>query len=434
MIWQRIFSFIFIIILAGVGFFLYKDENPFHLGLDLSGGTELVYQADVSDLDNSDVDDAMFALRDVIERRVNVFGVSEPIVQTEEKGGEQRLVVELPGITDLEGAIGVIGETPTLEFALLKEDVSQEDLETATTSVNDIFEKTGLTGAFLKRAQLQFLGGMQQVGTPNEPIVTVEFTNEGKELFSKITRENIGEILAIFLDGELISYPTINEEIDGGTAQISGNFTPESARELVRNLNLGALPVPIELVSSQSIGPSLGEETLNAGIYAAVIGFLIISIFLILWYRLLGIISVVALSGYMVIMLFLFKIIPVTLTSAGIAGFILSVGMAVDANVLIFERIKEELKETSKLREAISSGFSRAWLSIRDANISSLITAIILFWFGTSLIKGFALVFGIGILVSMFSAITLSRLFIFSLSKEEPGKFLKFLFSSGFKK
>ncbi len=224
----------------------------------------------------------------------------------------------------------------------------------------------------------------------------------------------------------------MNEAITGGKAQISGNFTPTEAKLLVGRLNSGALPVPISLISTQTIGPSLGAEATSAGVKAALIGLLAIALFLVIWYRLPGIIAVVALSMYVVIMLSVFKLVPVTLTAAGIAGFIISIGIAVDANVLIFERMKEELRSGDGISDSIRHGFKRAWLSVRDSNISSIITAIILYWFGTSLIKGFALVFLIGVIVSMISAISITRIFLYTLNIKKKNKFTGFLFGSGF--
>jgi len=228
--------------------------------------------------------------------------------------------------------------------------------------------------------------------------------------------------------------PVVKEEIPSGTAEISGNFTPTEAKQLVGRLNSGALPVPITLLSRQTIGAILGSNAVHAGVKAAIIGFLIIALFLILWYRLPGLIAVLALSIYVSIILSLFKLMPVTLTAAGIAGFIISIGIAVDANVLIFERVKEELRSGRTISDAVSTGFSRAWFSIRDSNISSIITAIILFWFGTSLIKGFALTLGMGVLVSMLSAITITRIFLYTIEFVGEGKVARFLFSSGLSK
>lgn len=396
---------------------------PFRLGLDLSGGTHLVYQADVSGVTDGDIQGAMSSLREVVERRVNIFGVSEPVVQTEETfSGEHRLVVELPGVSDLNEAIQIIGKTPNLDFRL----------ETIDEAGNTVYAPTGLSGRFVERAQLQF-GQGSQGGAVSEPVVLLYLTSEGASLFEQITRDNIGEVLGIFLDDAPISLPVIQDVIPGGVATISGNFTPESARDLVRDLNFGALPLPIELISSSSIGPSLGAETLEAGVYAGVIGFIIVGLFMIVWYRVPGVISVIALVMYGALVLALFKVIPVTLTAAGIAAFILSIGMAVDANVLIFERMKEELKAGKSLDDAIADGFKRAWPSIRDSNLSSLISGFVLFWFGTALIKGFALVFMIGVLASMISAVAVSRTLLVACAFDWARSRAKLLFGSGIK-
>ncbi|HUC88617.1 MAG TPA: protein translocase subunit SecD [Candidatus Paceibacterota bacterium] len=449
----RITALIIVLLGFGIGFFVYKSEMahnravaqsktpsgiadfPFKLGLDLSGGTHLVYDADVSKVDPSEVKDSMSALRDVIERRINIFGVAEPIVQVENGGfsnqGQQRLIVDLPGVTDIAQAVEMIGQTPMLDFRTENPNKSKTQNVTvdkngnAVLDVSSQYVMTSLTGRYLDHATLEFNQ------TTGEPVVSLQFNSEGSALFEKITRENIGKPLAIFLDGQPISVPIVNEAITGGKAQISGNFTPEEAKLLVGRLNSGALPVPISLVSTQTIGPSLGAEATRAGVKAAIIGFIAIAIFLILWYRLPGIIAVVALSIYVAIMLAIFKLVPVTLTAAGIAGFIISIGIAVDANVLIFERIKEELRSGRTIFESTKNGFSRAWFSIRDSNISSMITAVILFWFGTSLIQGFALTFLIGVLISMISAISITRLFLSTLNITRTTKFTNFLFGSG---
>lgn len=410
-----------------------NSKHPFRFGLDLVGGTELIYRADTSKID--DVSGAMISLKEVIERRVNIFGVSEPLIQTESAGlasgnSDERLIVELPGVTDIDKAIALIGQTPVLEFQLQKPGANLAST-TPDSTLSDLFVPTELTGRYLERAQVQF------DTTTQAPLVAIEFDDKGKELFAQITREHKGKLLAIVLDGKLLSAPVIQVEITDGNAVITGGFTAEEAKDLVRNLNYGALPVPITLASSQTIGASLGEAALNAGVYAGIIGFIVLSLFLILWYRLPGLVSVIALIIYIIISLSVFKLIPVTLTAAGVAGFILSIGMAVDANVLIFERAKEELKKGKSIHEAFHEGFKRAWLSIRDSNISSIITAIVLFWLGTSAVKGFALTLGVGVLISMFTAITVSRTFLFAIAPKseytgsESG-FKKFLFSNGF--
>ena len=437
----RLLALIILIAGLGTGYFVFSTERagvdaptfPFKFGLDLAGGTHLVYRADTSNVTPEEVGDSMSALRDVIERRVNLFGVAEPIVQTEKSGilsqvKEERLIVELPGVTDTQEAIALIGKTPVLEFKLEKKDAQLPD-EGTEFNPNDFFIDTGLTGRLVERATLEF--GGSSTGLSNEAVVVVDFNKEGAELFAQLTREHVGEVVGIFLDGALISAPVINEEIPDGTAVISGGFTPEEARELVKDLNFGALPLPIELLSTQTIGSSLGEEALAKGIIAGLIGLGMVAIFLLLWYRVPGIVAVLSLSIYVAIMLALFKLIPVTLTAAGIAGFILSVGLAVDANVLIFERMKEELKEGKNTKDATKEGFARAWLSIRDGNISSIITAIILFWFGTSLVQGFALTFGIGVLVSMITAVVITRTFLRSLGEYSNRRLTRLFFGSG---
>ncbi len=438
------YTAVFILIAAAaLGFFIYKTSTPtyqanqgrfaFKLGLDLSGGTELTYNADTSNVPADQINDSLSALQTVIERRVNSFGVSEPVVEVEQGGalgtGQYRLVVELPGVTNINQAIQLIGQTPTLNFELVK-----PGMEGSTTlpdgSPNPAaFTETGLTGEYLSSASLQFGNGTGVAAT--EPVVEINFNSQGTQLFSQITDANVGNELAIFLDGQLISAPVIQQKLDTGTAVISGNFTPDEAKSLATNLNLGALPVPITLVSTETIGASLGQLAVNEGVEAGLIGFVILSIFLILWYRLPGIVAVVSLVIYAILMLTLFKLIPVVLTAAGMAGFILSVGLAVDANILIAERMKEELASGKKAEAAIREGFARAWLAIRDSNTAHIIVAVILFWIGTSIIQGFALVFGLGVIVSMLSAISISRTFLLALGISAESTVGKFLMRSG---
>ncbi len=435
---------------------------PFKLGLDLNGGSHLVYQADVSKVAAADVDGSMESLKLVIESRINAFGVSEPIIQTEKttSNGQvlHKLIVELPGVTDVNKAVELIGKTPTLDFET-EVDVPATPTKTpakpaaaTTAGANALnfganngavtstttpeapsaipvnYQPTQLTGRFLQSAQVQF------DQTTSQPTVALTFNDEGKKLFADLTRANVGKTIAIFLDGRPISTPVVREAITDGKAIISGHFTATEARDLARDLKYGALPVPIDLVGTQSIGASLGADALKASVNAGIWGFAIVALFLLLWYRLPGLIAVVSLAMYTVIMLTLFKLFGVVLTSAGLAGFIISIGMAVDGNILIFERMKEEFARGYGLEEGIREGFARAWLSIRDSNISSIITAVILFGTATSpLIKGFALVFGIGVLASMFTAITVSRTFLFALGARKYEGVTKFLFGNGFK-
>lgn len=428
-------SLALLIVFGALGWYFLANQRgaeakyPFRFGLDLVGGTELIYSADTSKV--LDRTEAMDSLKEVIERRVNLFGVSEPLVQTEHAGfisGSHldRLIVELPGVSDVELAKKLIGETPVLEFRLAKTNFEEILKANASSTMDDLFTETGLTGRYLERAQVQFNPNTQAA------VVGLMFNTEGAEMFAKITREHKGEVLAIILDGQLLSAPVIQDEITSGEAQITGTFSPDEAKLLVRNLNYGALPVPISFLNSETIGASLGEQALDEGVRAGIIGFLALSLFLVLWYRLPGLIAVLALCAYVILSLTVFKLIPVTLTAAGLAGFILSIGMAVDANVLIFERAKEELKKGKSIHDAFHEGFHRAWLSIRDSNTASIITAVVLFWLGTSAVKGFALTLGLGVGISMFTAITVSRTFLFAIAPKSTSKFKRFLFSNGF--
>lgn len=595
---------------------------PFRLGLDLQGGTQLIYEADTTKVDYSEKSNAVEGVRDVIERRVNAFGVAEPVVQINKAQGKWRVLVELAGIKDVKEAIKMIGETPLLEFKeennepqreltsqekaemnkfnkevkdkankalklalaggdfgqLAKEyseneidketggdlgwikkdgeysylfdkaelakvgsvfpklieneglnilkvnekresgkemkashilicykgaercdkETSKEDAEkqikelkaklnasnfakwakenstdpTAKDNSGDLgwfgpgmmvkefedaaskmqkgeisdavetkfgfhliyktderpiveykvarilvrtkteadilppkdqWKNTGLTGKQLKASRVQF------DPTTNIPEVSLEFNDDGKTLFYQITSRNVGKPVAIFLDGKPISIPRVSEAIEGGNAVIQGDFTITEAKLLTQRLNAGALPVPITLVSQQTVGASLGHDSLSRSLFAGLVGLLLVMVFMVGYYRLPGLLAVIALLIYAIIVLFIFKAIPVTLTLAGIAGFIMSVGMAVDANILIFERLKEELLTGKPLGTSVNEGFKRAWSSIRDSNITTLISCFILAWFGTSMIKGFAITLGIGVLVSMFSALMITR-------------------------
>ncbi len=429
----RVFAAIALVVGFLLTYFVWATEaNPyssyhFKLGLDLAGGTELVYKADMSQTPSGERKDALSALQGVIERRVNLFGVAEPIVQTEEASTlsgrtEDRLIVDLPGVTDIKKAVAALGKTPTLDFRLAT-------TTKAGTSTEVAYVHTGLTGRYLSNAVLQF--GSGATAGLAAPQVLLNFDSEGAKLFEKITRENVGQTLGIFLDGQPISTPVIREPIPGGQAVVSGQFTPTEARDLVRNLNFGALPVPIELQSSSAVGPTLGAAAIAAGVKAGIVGFIIVALFMIAWYRFPGVIAAIALAEYLAFMLAVIKVIPVTLTASGIAGLIISVGMAVDANVLIFERTKEELKSGKSPREAVHIGFSRAWPAIRDGHLTMIISGVILFWLGTSIVQGFALVFVLGVLASFISAVTLSRVFLLAVVPEHSEGPWKFLLRSG---
>jgi len=504
------------------------EKSQINLGLDLQGGLRLEYKADLSNIEEDKKGEALQATQDVIERRVNAFGVGEPLVQTAYSGGEQRITVELPGIENVEEAKNMIKETPFLEF---KEEKTEEEMEEEMSKMEEMFapmneqtkktaqeilekvkagddfsilatehsqdssskenggyldfvkkgvfvpefdevlfeknlqngevypelvatdfgwhiikkieergerenkevhtqhilfskrtpdmipdlkyKSTNLTGKDLKSAAVVF----RDQGL-SEPQVQLNFDGEGAKLFAEITKRNIGKTVAIYLDNIIVSAPVVNSEITNGEAVITGSFTTEEAKELKGKLNEGALPVPITLVSQQSVGASLGKLSLEKSLKAGTYGILIVAIFMIVYYRFLGVVATLALLIYTAMMISVFKLSgtlsawPITLTLSGIAGLILSVGMAVDANILIFERIKEELKNGRSLDGAINEGFLRAWSSIRDGNYSTIITSMILIWMGTGFIKGFAVVLIIGVLLSMFTAIVLVKIIL----------------------
>ena len=436
----RIYAVLLLIVGLLLGAFVHYSEQggqgflskfPFKLGLDLNGGTHLVYQANVNDIPVAEVSDAMGTLKNVIEARINAFGVAEPIIQTEKSSSNgqdlQKLIVELPGVTDINKAVELIGKTPVLEFKTEKPKAPTKDAS-SSDAVTTEYESTQLTGRYLKSAQVEF-------DQNNQPIVGITFNDEGKKLFADMTSANIGKTIAIFLDGHPISTPVVQTAITDGKAIITGRFTPVQARSLAQDLKFGALPVPIELVGTQTIGASLGSDALASSVKAGMWGFIIVALFLILWYRLPGLVAVISLGIYVILVLAAFKVLGVVLTSAGLAGFIISIGMAVDGNVLIFERMREELAKGYSLEDGIKEGFARAWLSIRDSNLSSIITGAILFLTATSpLIKGFAFVFIIGVAVSAFTSVVVSRTFLLALGVKEYKGITKFLFGNGIRK
>ncbi len=399
------------------GFKLPKvPEKDFQLGLDLLGGVHLLYEADLSKIEASGRNDAMQGIRDVIERRVNFFGVSEPLVQV---SGDNRLIVELAGISDVNQAIKMIGETPFLEFkeeapnAQELVDEFKEKQSAGQTSELDgfllneqLYVSTGLNGKHLERAQVVFDPQTSQ------PQVSLKLNEEGAQLFGEITTRNLGKTVAIYLDGLAISTPVVQSAITDGNAVITGKFTPQESKLLANRLNSGALPVPIKIISQQTVGASLGSESLAKSLRAGIYGLIFVGLFMIAFYRLPGLFSVLALFVYVLIVLSIYKLLPVTLTLAGIAGFILSLGIAVDANILIFARMKEELSAGKTLASSMREGFSRAWLSIRDSHVTTLLGAGVLYIFTTSIVKGFALTLSIGVLISLFTAIMVTRSFL----------------------
>lgn len=390
---------------------------PLRLGLDLQGGTELILETQMDKIDSQNRDSALESAKQVLERRVNLYGVSEAVVQTSKIGQQRRILVELPGVKDASSAANLVGKTAQLDFRELPSKLSDQEIEATKSGVPIIYfaRQTGLTGADLKKAQVTFGSGR---GIKAGPEVAIEFTAEGSKKFAEITKRNIGKPLAIFLDNQPVSAPNVAAEIDGGNAVITGQFTTEEAKNLAIELNAGALPVPIKLISQHFIGPTLGQESVNKSLMAGIIGLSVVALYMAASYGFLGLIADVALVIYTLLVLAIFKtgfFIPqlqFTLTLAGIAGFILSIGMAVDANILIFERMKEEIRWGKSKTLALDLGFKRAWSSIWASNVSSLITATILYILGTSIIRGFAMTLAIGVMVSMFTSYVVTRTFL----------------------
>lgn len=412
--------------------FNFSFLDRFHLGLDLQGGTHLIYEAELGAISSEKQSNAMEGVRDVIERRVNIFGVTEPLIQIE---GKNRLIIDLAGIKNVDQAIKMIGETPFLDF---REEISREQYavvykqqtgqDLPATAQEPFFMPTGLTGKDLVRGEMDY---SQAKGVLSEPIVKLEFSEEGKKKFADLTAkyatpncvQNNGKRIAIYLDGLPITSPCVNEAITDGSAIISGNFSVDQAKTLAKRLNAGALPVPIKLISQQTIGATLGQDSLIKSLKAGLYGFILIALFMTLYYRLPGLIASLALIAYAILVLALFNLIGITLTLSGIAGLILTLGMAVDANVLIFERMREELTSGKSLHLAMQDGFFRAWPSIWDSNLTTLVTAFALFWFGSGLIKGFAVALSIGIIISMFSAIIITKNFLFLVLNSRLAKY-----------
>ena len=401
-----------IIVLAiAAGVFVYPkyfgaQYRPWQLGCDLAGGAHMVYQVDLSKVPATNRDSVVAGLRDVMENRVNFYGASEPQISTAQSGGNTQLIVDLCGIKNLSDAIQQIGATPVLDFR----DVRQNGSST-------VFIPTNLTGQYITGAQLTF----DQMNN-NAPQVSITFNDDGAKILQEMTTADVGKPLAIFLDNQFIEAPMVKEVIPDGKAVISGgNMTLDAAKRLVEQFNT-VFPAPITLVSQQTFSASLGGDSLKKVIIAGIIGTILVILFMLSYYGLLGIFAACALIVYIVLTLGIFKVIPITMTLAGIAGFILTIGMAVDANILIFERIKEEHKRGLPYSSAIGEGFRRAWPSIRDSNTSTIITAIILYYFTSEFVRGFALTLLIGTLVSLFSAITTTRLFLrVFLREKKPG-------------
>lgn len=391
---------------------LLRKDN-FSFGLDLAGGSQLIFLVDTSGVESENIDDGIDSLKEVMERRVNLFGVSEPNIQTFEYGDERKILIELPGVYNTQDAVDLIGQTAQLQFAeVIDEEQPQEDGDNEDgleVKQEPPFEFTDLTGADITKASVIF---DPQSG---KPTVQITFTDEGKEKFGEITGRNVGKALPIFLDNNVVSAPIVQQQITSNEAVITGDFSLDDAKELSIQLNAGALPLSVEMVEQRTIGPTLGQESINKSLVAGAVGLAAVVLFMILVYGRLGLVASLGLFVFAIITLAIYKIIPITLTLPGIAGFVLAVGMAVDSNILIFERFKEE-RPNREVADALESAFGRAWDSIRDANVATLITAFILanpldwsFLHVSGPVRGFAITLALGIVVSIFTGVFVSR-------------------------
>ncbi len=395
----RIGIMVAVLIIAGV----FLNTSPFNLGLDLKGGVHVVLEAD--DSATTVTNENMTGVVSIIERRINALGVSEPLIQRQ---GATRVIVELPGVHDQQQAIDTVGATALLEF-------------------QDPQGNTALDGSYLKSVQL----GVDRYG---QPAIDLEFDREGVQLFAQLTTRYQGQATSIVLDGEVLQTVMIREPITEGKAQITGGMTMEEARHMVVLLQEGSLPVPMTIMEIRNIGPTLGQDSIDRSFRAGVIGVILVLIFMALYYKLPGLVADLALLIYIVIVMGTLSAINAVLTLPGIAGIILSVGMAVDANVLIFQRIKEEVASGKRLRSAIEAGFARAFATILDSNITTLITAAVLFFVGTGGVRGFAVTLGVGILASMFTAVFVTRVILDIVVQRRPDTMAKHLSMGGIKR
>lgn len=379
-----------VVILAITGVIL--NFNPIELGLDLQGGIHIVLEAEEIDLEQV-TGDAMDRAVATVERRIDGLGVAEPTIQRQ---GSRRIVVELPGVTDHQQAIDVLGQIAMLE-------------------IKDPLGRTALTGEDLKDARL----GTDRFG---RPAIDIEFTSEGTQKFARLTTVYEGEVIPHVLDGDVLVAPVVNDPITTGRGQITGSFTRDEARSIAIQLQSGALPVPLHVESMSNVGAMLGQKSIEQSLRAGIIGLVLVIIYMLMYYRLPGAMADIALGVYIMLLLAALGGLGATLTLPGIAGFILSIGMAVDANVIIFERIKDELRAGKRMRAALRSGFDRAVAVILDANITTLITAGALFYLGTGPVRGFAVTLGLGILASMFTAIVVTRWLLIAAVDASPDR------------
>ena len=379
--WNELGKFLIISLAIIGGFCVYISplSNSIKQGLDLQGGTHVVLQAvDTPELKVDD--DAVNRSVKIIERRVNELGLTEPVIQRQ---GKDRIIVELPGVKDPDKAIAMLGRTALLEF-------------------RDVTGKTVLTGKDLKNSKAH-------VGQNNQAVVGLEFNEDGAKKFAALTAQNIGKPISILLDGDVLTSPVVQEVITGGNAQISGSRNVEEAEHLAILLRSGSLPVKVEVMETRTVGPTLGQDSKDMSVKAFGIGTISVFVFMVLFYRMSGLVADIALLLYIMLVLLAMKYLNATLTLPGIAGIILSIGMAVDANVLIFERFKEEIRKGKTLRSAMEAGFNKAFTTIFDSNITTIMAAVVLFYLGTGPIRGFAITLALGVVLSMFSAITITR-------------------------
>lgn len=381
-------------------------------GLDIQGGMRVVLAADMSQINPEDQPTAIEAAREIIARRVDLYGIAEPTVKTAKVGEEWRIIVELPGLQNQEEALALIGQTAQLDFQLLNQELTITPDATAAAAPI-AFVPTGLSGTQLEKAQVQF------DPQTNKPVVSLSFDEEGRDIFAQVTKEHTGDVLAIILDGQLLMMPRISVPILNGQAVIEGEFSVEDAKQLSIQLNSGALPVPISVLEQQSIGASLGQEAVYKSVVAGLIGLVAVLFFMIVIYGWAGFLSALALILYGIFTVALYKIIGVTVTLPGLAGLLLSIGMAVDANILIFERMKEERRAGKSFSQAMELGFGRAWDSIKDANIATILTALVLinpldfsFLSSGGLVRGFGITLLIGVILGLFTGVVVSRTFL----------------------
>ncbi|MBU0579267.1 protein translocase subunit SecD [Patescibacteria group bacterium] len=399
-----------------------QKEFKLKKGLDIQGGMQVVLKAKMNEIAAEDRETAIESAKEVILRRVDLYGINEPSVITSKMGEEYRLLIDLPGVSDPNQALQLVGTTAQLDFRLQNLDLATPEATYSAIAFFNQFERTNLTGKQLKRALVQF------DPQTNEPVIALEFDDEGRKLFGELTKQNVGKVLAIFLDDMPIAMPKINSAILDGRAIMTGGFDLEEAKQTAIQLNAGALPIPIEIIEQRQLGASLGQAAVEKSVIAGLIGIGLVMIFMILLYGWKGLIADLALLVYGILTIAVYKVIGVTLTLPGIAGMLLTIGMAVDANILIFERMKEELRLGKPWKRAMELGFGRAWDSIKDANIATIMTALVLinpldfsFLNTSGMVKGFGVTLFIGVLLGLFTGVVVTRTLMRVFLKDPGG-------------